>query len=940
MGRPCTYFAQAAVVFCWMRPVAPPLYAQDPSPSVIEVYWKHTRTVALPGVSHVEVYADSVCQAQVAEDQVRIVGLVRGETLVFVWVKDQRWTWLVRVVDQPEGSRPRLQEAGANEAPSRGVIGSSVQSAAGSGAPAGLVLFHRLQWDQEVDGNHLIVQGQGQDTTATGAPAFNLTTASVQYRTPNSTLSVLDSIIHFQGGLRAQIVPASTPTSLLLRGADFDVKRDAGEFEAFAGVTLPPYFLNLSGTRGLLGFNFSRSYNSGFCLYSTTALASVAFPGPFGGRQRQATPFQTLGFTARVNQQWAFQLTGGASTRGLMGQGAVSYQGWHRSFSASFTRAALGFPLNQLQLLPAGRSSGSASGSLQLTAKTAAAVMFQYSSTQSSALFAQGGSSAYLNPNFNFVISPRNHLTLNYTFTHTQGGLKLGQQSDGQRADLALSSQFNSRLGNSSQITFGTLSDPLQFNSQAQLAVRDAVNLRVRSHTLFVSLSYDRTNPSLVNRLNQEISLLAPAFQQLFLLDPVGFVQSSILAPEIRTLLNNLQPSNMQISAGGQFQLFHRVNFSPMLGYFHSDQGLTGKSDSHLAGYSLSWQMTPTLQLQSSLSNVFLLDSTLHGLRRNTVLAIGFNKSLSGPPRWLLPSRGHRGVIRGRVFRDLNVNGVYNAGEPGWAGLRVNLSTGEASLTDAQGRFEFAGLLPGVYEVTLPFGQFPERVRATTRTSVRVDLSDKRSAEVNFGIVNFSRILGNVYNDYLANDSRQPDAPSLRDIRLRLVTGDTTREVLTDSGGDYEFDGLVPAGYQLSIDVSTIPADFIAPVSSYTLHIEPASTVVQDMPLRALRTISGKILFGQTPLAGVRVAAAQTIATSDSGGNFLLRNLPAGRLTVRVLADGALPDGVRLPSGEIELPREPAHIENATIVISNAELLKYLQQPTVEEAAAAGTRTR
>ncbi len=916
------------------------LGAEDTSPSAVEVYWKQSRTIPLPGVSHVEVFTDSVCKVQVEQDQVQIIGLERGESLVFVWVKERRMTWLVRVVEAPEDPHPHFRRAEVDESASHGFVGSSTESTTGSGAPPELLLSHRFQWEENLDGNRLLMQGQGQDATTPGAPGFNLNTASLQYLTPHSRLSLLDSIVTVDGGFQAQVVPASAPSTLMLRGADLDLKRGANDYEVFGGTTLPGYFLSLKDTRDVMGINFNHAFSPRLDLYSTTAIVDTPFSSLLPHSGRCVTPFQTLGLTARLNRRWAFQTIGGASSRGLMGQATAFYSSAGRSAFASFTRSSAQFPLNQLQLLATGRSLVSAGASSQINSKISTAVTYQHTTTQPSILFAQGGSSDYLNSNTNWTITPLNHLTFNYVFTRTEGGLELGDRSTGQREDVMLSSQLNSRLGNSAQVTVGGLSDPLQLNSESQFSLSDSLSFRLHSgNTFLVTFSQDRTDPSLVSRVSQEIGLLAPALQQLFLLDPVGFVDSPLLPPEIRTLLGNLQPSNTQISISSQFVAFNRLNLSPMVGYYHSDLGLGHLSDSHLAGYALSYDLTPAVQLQSTLSNVFLLDPTLHGLRRTTVFEIGLNRNLSAAPRWLLPSHGRRCVIRGRVFRDLNVNGIYRAGKPGMAGLRVELSSGDTARTDAEGRFEFSALASGIYTVRLPFDQFVTPVRATSPASVRVDLLQAKYAEVNFGIVNFSRIMGTVYNDYLANADRQPDSPPMRDVRLRLAGEGTRHEVIADAGGDYEFDQLTPGDYQLSIDLSTMPANFVAPVESYVLHLTPTSTVVQDVPLRALRSIAGKILFRAAPanngsaasdpqpLSRVRLAVGDAVAISDADGCFLFRNLPAGRLPVRLIASSALPDGLKLPSGQVDLPHDPTSIQNAQIVISNPELLPYIQPP-------------
>jgi hypothetical protein len=70
------------------------------------------------------------------------------------------------------------------------------------------------------------------------------------------------------------------------------------------------------------------------------------------------------------------------------------------------------------------------------------------------------------------------------------------------------------------------------------------------------------------------------------------------------------------------------------------------------------------------------------------------------------PSGG--GLIGDQVWRDVNGNGLMDASESGWAGLTIKLrNCGSGAVitsrkTNIDGRYEFAGLAPGDYEVLFP----------------------------------------------------------------------------------------------------------------------------------------------------------------------------------------------------------------------------------------------
>jgi hypothetical protein len=74
----------------------------------------------------------------------------------------------------------------------------------------------------------------------------------------------------------------------------------------------------------------------------------------------------------------------------------------------------------------------------------------------------------------------------------------------------------------------------------------------------------------------------------------------------------------------------------------------------------------------------------------------------------------------------------------------------------------------------------------------------------------------------------------------------------------------------------------------------------------------------------VQITAGFGVARTDENGNFLLRDLPAGDLTVTLIATKDLPEGMKVPSGQVKMPADPIQVQGASIVISNPDLAPYL----------------
>jgi hypothetical protein len=222
----------------------------------------------------------------------------------------------------------------------------------------------------------------------------------------------------------------------------------------------------------------------------------------------------------------------------------------------------------------------------------------------------------------------------------------------------------------------------------------------------------------------------------------------------------------------------------------------------------------------------------------------------------------------------------------------------------------------------------------------------------------------------------------LSGVHLTLDDGKTHRNIVAQDTGDFEVDDVPPGDYRITVDASTLPANYSLPEDTFTLHVTPVSTVLENIPARAMRSIAGRVFVkvlaestaqpadngklkigGMPPgsvrsqrggqaggragqqsgrfqqgtsgptiageynlvaLGGVQITAGHTVVKTDALGNFLLRDLPAGDLTVTLVPIKELPPGMKVPAGQVKLPPEPIQVQGATIVISNPDLAPYL----------------
>lgn len=179
-------------------------------------------------------------------------------------------------------------------------------------------------------------------------------------------------------------------------------------------------------------------------------------------------------------------------------------------------------------------------------------------------------------------------------------------------------------------------------------------------------------------------------------------------------------------------------------------------------------------------------------------------------------------TLSGTVYSDPNANNRRETGELGIAGVSLALyelqngsyvATGKTTLTDADGNYEFTGLLPGTYRVVetqpagyLSVGSTPGTVNGATRgfiTSVDV-LSGinldggEDSIHNDFAEVVPASISGYVYvdanNNGVFDAGETPIAGAILTL-LNAAGGSTGSTAVTDASGFYQFEGLMPGGY-------------------------------------------------------------------------------------------------------------------------------------------------
>lgn len=272
----------------------------------------------------------------------------------------------------------------------------------------------------------------------------------------------------------------------------------------------------------------------------------------------------------------------------------------------------------------------------------------------------------------------------------------------------------------------------------------------------------------------------------------------------------------------------------------------------------------------------------------------------------------------GKVFTDIDSDGVIDAGETGIPKVQLRLNTGATFSSNGQGEYLFV-VQPGNYTIQ----EFdPPGYSSSTGNIVGVNVSPGELKVTNFGdypSAGFGEITGRVWNDDNADGVKQGPETLLVDVKVSLNTGEN---MLTDANGEYLF--TVPvSSYTVS---ATVPAGFkptTPPSEAVTLNTAGQTKKVDFGFTRQTNvgTIEGYVFLdvnsnqvmdlGENGLADVTIqtSAGDSAVTDNSG--FYRMNVTPGVYDVEEIE----------PTGYTSTT--PNVYSNVTVYIDSTIVLNY-----------------
>lgn len=462
------------------------------------------------------------------------------------------------------------------------------------------------------------------------------------------------------------------------------------------------------------------------------------------------------------------------------------------------------------------------------------------------------------------------------------------------------------------------------------ISIREQLRYSRKRWSATAFARYTRNTPSLESLVLRNPGILPQALRAAFQTDPARFLAANRSA--LPALLDGVVlPLTRSMEMGARLRAaFSRYRLTSEVRYV-SGEILARERRHLLASFGVDLRLDSANSVQVSGERSFAFDTTGNQSAFSVSFTHRFGVGGDGGGLSLQKLLGlNRAHIQGRAFFDLNDNGQDDPEEPGLAGMKIQLDGGRSVTTDGQGWYRFSSLDPGEYSLALLSEQLGVGLRATTATEKSVSLSARQTASVSFGVTNFGLVSGRVFNDLFLTGSEGDafNAPGVGGVRIVLrhlskAVNSPMQAVSLDPDGTYIFRNLPPGTYQLEIDATTLPADFKPPErASWTVKVDPLQGFYLDIPLAAQRAVSGTVFIDHdgdgrfdpqkdAAVVGARVTCGKSEALTASGGSYLLRNLPAGRIEVRARA----PWGVDSPVIAIDFGAEPTTRRGVDLLI-------------------------
>jgi uncharacterized protein (DUF2141 family) len=454
------------------------------------------------------------------------------------------------------------------------------------------------------------------------------------------------------------------------------------------------------------------------------------------------------------------------------------------------------------------------------------------------------------------------------------------------------------------------------------------------------------------------------------------------------TLISGPTPASATVGpAGTTFTWVYQSTASTGIGQVQFGISATNGSTTWPSATSNSVIVVPNLTFRVTINSVPGVD----GISNTASIQTGES---SGPLAIPLKNSntvqtGLTGSIGDLVFADNNGNGTHDVGEPGLAGVKVNVTSGattKTATTDGSGAYRVYGLNANAgapWNVAIDLTTLPTDWVMTSSPTLQRTLATNstRIDDADFGAftpappATAAEIRGTVWTDRDEDGVIESEEAPLEDIAVNLYLDRNTNGLLdaadllvrcveTDVNGLYIMPRLNSGAYLVDVLENTIPAG---------MNYVSGGSAVRPVTLTALQISTGKnfgfnhtgsigdLVYydtdndrtkdaGESGIPNVRVSVYADensnsavdadevevgIAFTDASGIYTVQNLPAGSYVVRV-DEQHVPAPVGSPNAGLYNTMLPTNGEEIAVTLATAQELTTADFGFAELALVAG----
>lgn len=164
------------------------------------------------------------------------------------------------------------------------------------------------------------------------------------------------------------------------------------------------------------------------------------------------------------------------------------------------------------------------------------------------------------------------------------------------------------------------------------------------------------------------------------------------------------------------------------------------------------------------------------------------------------------GRIKGRVFRDLNENGVYDDTELGLCGVTITVHGESNTKTNKNGCYVFKEIIPGAKIIRVEIRDLPIELILPKGEAVDAVIEPGKTTKIDFPLLETSSIKGRVFLDENANGVYDIGEEGIEGINIYLSP--QIRTAKSDENGKFSFEFLPPGDYEISMDSDQLPMEY------------------------------------------------------------------------------------------------------------------------------------